>query len=73
MPYKSDVPHITSRNIAVERNDASNFTEGPAYNIQGGHPVTKEHPAQEYKEMPMKAPSESAPKNQPTPFVIKGA
>ncbi len=73
MAYKSNVPHTTPRNTAVERNDASNFNEGPAYDVLGGHPVTKDMPSQEYKATPMKEARESEPKHQPSPFTIKGA
>lgn len=65
--------HRTTRDIALEKNDAKNFEEGPAYDIKGGHPVTKDMPSQEYKPLPMRSPNDKAPLDIPAPFSIKGA
>jgi hypothetical protein len=72
-PYKPDVPHRTSRSIAIEKNDVSNFTEGPAYDITGGHPVTPSIPSQPYQETKMKPAGEGKPADLTAPFTIKGA
>ncbi len=70
----SDNPNRTSRTIAKERNEAKNFDEGPAYDIKGGHPITKDMPSQEYKPMAVKQATDSKPVSDTSaPFTIKGS
>lgn len=65
--------HITSRKIAVERNDAAKFNEGPEYDVTHGHPVTKTTPRQEYKPAELKQAGQAQPKSDSAaPFTIKG-
>jgi hypothetical protein len=66
--------HLSSRQVALERNDPKNFMEGPAYNVAGGHPITKSTPAQVYKEPAMPKPTPKATETETKPpFVVKGA
>ncbi len=66
------LPHNSSRKTALEKNDSKNFMEGPAYDVTGGHPITKDMPSQQYKELPMPAAPSANPMNIATPFTIKG-
>lgn len=70
----SENPNRTSRTIAKSVNEAKNFDEGPAYDIKGGHPITKTMPSQEYKPMPVKSATETKPvSDNSAPFTIKGS
>lgn len=64
----------TSRSIAEQKNDARNFTADPegGYFPQGGHPVTKDLPKQEYKEAEMTGGGNAKPLDTAVPFTIKG-
>jgi hypothetical protein len=63
--------YVNSRKVALTRNDAKNFQEGPAYDASGGHPITKDLPKQEFKALQMPEPKQP-PAGPPAPFTIKG-
>lgn len=68
------LPHLSSRKVAVERNDPKGFSEGPPYDVMQGTPITKDTPKQEYKAMELKPAAEKAPvSDSSAPFTLKGA
>lgn len=50
--------------------DSSGFKEGPAYDVAGGHPITKQMPKQAFKAQELKSPSGGAPMEIPAPFTL---
>jgi len=61
----------TPRTIAEKKGtDPAGFVEGPAYDVKGGHPITKQMPEQTYKAQTMKAPVGGTPMEIPAPFAV---
>ena len=63
----------TSRTVAEELNEPQHFEDDPKYDAQHGHPVTKDMPVQEYKEVQLTERAPTGPKDIPPPFTIQGA
>lgn len=69
---KGPVSGRTPRTRAEEMNDSQHFEDGPKYDVQHGHPITKDMPVQEYTETRMTEKAAVGPKDIPAPFTIKG-
>lgn len=50
--------------------DPEGFKEDPPYDMQGGHPVTKDLPKGEYKEAEMKEAGGAKPLDVAVPFTL---